>query len=59
MMWEVAKIRQAELLKEAATQQALKDIKPDTRQRYPARLTIAFATSISMVLPLLWKFVAG
>ena len=57
--WQLAKIRQTEMLKEAAERQAFRSAEDDSPNRPGPRLTIAFATSMLIVIPLVWIFAAG
>ena len=59
MVLQIAKIRQAEALKEAADWQRVSSMADDNPNRLGPRLTIAFAGSMLVVVPLVWMLIAG
>jgi hypothetical protein len=58
LTWQLAKIRQTEALEEAVQRQAFRSVKDDSPNWPGPRLTIAFATSMLIVIPLVWIFAA-
>jgi hypothetical protein len=59
LIWQLAKIHQAEALKEAAERQTRRSAEDNRPNGQDSRLIIMFATSILVVIPLVWMFAAG